>query len=49
MYNSGPRHKPIFKIEVKIKNSKATIGKGFSKKDAEQNAATQLLKNINLI
>ena len=47
--NSGPRHKPIFKIEVKIKNSKSTIGKGFSKKDAEQNAATQLLKNINLI
>tara|TARA_X000001036_G_C20375006_1_gene682171 strand:- start:62 stop:724 length:663 start_codon:yes stop_codon:yes gene_type:complete len=47
--NSGPRHKPIFKIEVKIKNSKSTFGKGFSKKDAEQNAATQLLKNINLI
>ena len=47
--NSGPRHKPIFKIEVKIKNTKSTTGKGFSKKDAEQNAATQLLKNINLI
>ena len=47
--NSGPRHKPIFKIEVKIKNTKSTVGKGFSKKDAEQNAATQLLKNINLI
>ena len=47
--NSGPRHKPTFIIEVKIKNSKSTIGKGFSKKDAEQNAATQLLKNINLI
>ena len=47
--NSGPRHKPIFKIEVKIKNTKSTIGKGFSKKDAQQNAATQLLKNINLI
>ena len=31
------------------KNTKSTIGKGFSKKDAEQNAATQLLKNINLI
>ena len=45
--NSGPRHKPIFKIEVKIKNSKATIGKGFSKKDAEQNAATQLLKILS--
>ena len=47
--NSGPRHKPTFKIEVKIKNTKSTTGKGFSKKDAEQNAATQLLKNINLI
>ena len=47
--NSGPRHKPTFIIEVKIKNSKSTIGKGYSKKDAEQNAATQLLKNINLI
>ena len=47
--NSGPKHKPTFIIEVKIKNTKTTIGKGFSKKDAEQNAATQLLKNINLI
>ena len=47
--NSGPRHKPTFIIEVKIKSAKSTIGKGFSKKDAEQNAATQLLKNINLI
>ena len=47
--NSGPRHKPIFKIEVKIKNTKSTTGKGFSKKDAEQNAATELLKNINLL
>ena len=32
--NSGPRHKPTFKIEVKIKNTKSTTGKGFSKKDA---------------
>ena len=47
--NSGPRHKPIFKIEVKIKNTKSTTGKGFSKKDAEHNAATELLKNINLL
>ncbi len=47
--NSGPRHKPTFKIEVKIKNIKSTTGKGFSKKDAEQNAATELLKNINLL
>ena len=47
--NSGPRHKPTFKIEVKIKNTKSTTGKGFSKKDAEQNAATDLLKNIILL
>ena len=47
--NSGPKHKPTFKIEVKIKNTKSTTGKGFSKKDAEQNAATELLKNINLL
>ena len=47
--SSGPRHKPTFKIEVKIKNTESTTGKGFSKKDAEQNAATELLKNINLL
>ena len=47
--NTGPRHKPIFKVQVKIKNSKATSGKGLSKKDAEQNAATQLLKNLNIL
>ena len=47
--SSGPRHKPTFKVEVKVKSTKPTTGKGFSKKDAQQNAATQLLKNINLL
>ena len=37
--NTGPRHKPIFKIGVKLPNSKYFIGVGSSKKDAEQNAA----------
>ena len=37
--NTGPRHKPIFKVAVKLKNSKYYIGEGPSKKDAEQNAA----------
>ena len=37
--NTGPRHKPIFKIGVKLPNSKYFIGIGSSKKDAEQNAA----------
>tara|TARA_B100001057_G_scaffold407373_1_gene421186 strand:- start:1734 stop:2396 length:663 start_codon:yes stop_codon:yes gene_type:complete len=37
--NSGPRHKPIFKVGVKLPNSKYFVGEGSSKKDAEQNAA----------
>ena len=34
--NTGPRHKPIFKVGVKLPNSKYYIGEGASKKDAEQ-------------
>tara|TARA_B100001057_G_scaffold100733_1_gene97723 strand:+ start:2415 stop:3077 length:663 start_codon:yes stop_codon:yes gene_type:complete len=37
--NTGPRHKPIFKVGVKLPTSKYYIGEGSSKKDAEQNAA----------
>ncbi|MDA9678104.1 ribonuclease III [Candidatus Pelagibacter sp.] len=37
--NTGPRHKPLFKVAVKLTNSKYYIGEGSSKKDAEQNAA----------
>ena len=37
--NTGPRHKPIFKVGVKLANSKYYLGEGSSKKDAEQNAA----------
>ena len=37
--NTGPRHKPIFKVGVKLPNSKYYIGEGASKKDAEQKAA----------
>ena len=44
--SSGPRHKPIFKVGVKLQNSKMVNGIGYSKKDAEQKAATLLLKNI---
>ena len=43
--NTGPRHKPIFKVGVKLLNSKYYIGKGASKKDAEQNAAVLCLDN----
>ena len=45
--NSGPRHKPIFKVGVKLPNTKYFIASGKSKKEAEQNAAIECLKSIN--
>ncbi len=47
--NTGPRHKPLFKVGVKLIDTKLYIGEGKSKKDAEQNAAVQCLKNIKKI
>ena len=47
--NTGPRHKPLFKVGVKISHSKFYISEGKSKKDAEQNAASICLKNIKKI
>ena len=44
--NTGPRHKPLFKVGVKLPNTKYFISFGKSKKDAEQNAAIECLKNI---
>jgi ribonuclease III len=44
--NSGPRHKPLFKVGVKLPNTKYFISSGKSKKDAEQNAAIDCLKSI---
>ncbi len=44
--NTGPRHKPIFKISVKLINTKSYQAEGKSKKDAEQNAAMNCLKDI---
>ena len=43
--NTGPRHKPIFKVGVKLPNSKLYVGQGSSKKDAQQNAAILCLDN----
>ena len=37
--NTGPRHKPLFKVGVKLDNTKYFFSFGTSKKDAEQNAA----------
>ena len=44
--NTGPRHKPLFKVGVKLLNTKLYISEGKSKKDAEQNAATLCLNSI---
>tara|TARA_B100001057_G_scaffold458817_1_gene508445 strand:- start:150 stop:818 length:669 start_codon:yes stop_codon:yes gene_type:complete len=47
--NTGPRHKPLFKIGVKLYDSKLFIAEGKSKKDAEQNAAVLCLQNVKKI
>ena len=46
--SSGPKHKPIYKISVIIKESKKFIGAGASKQEAEQNGAAKLLRDINI-
>ena len=45
--NTGPRHKPNFKVGVKLKNTKFIFSNGSSKKNAEQAAAKELLKTLN--
>jgi ribonuclease III len=44
--NTGPRHKPLFKVVVKLKNTTFFKGSGSSKKDAEQNAANLCLESV---
>ena len=47
--NTGPRHKPLFKVGVKLLDTKFFIAQGKSKKDAEQNAAILCIQNIKKI
>ena len=44
----GPQHKPLFKTDVQIPNSKNISGTGSSKKKAQQNAAAKLLKILKI-
>jgi ribonuclease III len=44
--NTGPRHKPLFKVAVKLSNTKFFNARGSSKKDAEQNAAAICLESV---
>ena len=45
---TGPQHRPLFKTEVEIPESKKIIGIGSSKKNAQQNAAAKLIKMLNI-
>ena len=47
--NTGPRHKPLFKVSVKLVDTKFFTSEGNSKKEAEQNAAILCLKNLKKI
>ena len=44
--NTGPRHKPLFKVAVKLKDTKFFAAEGASKKDAEQNAASKCYESV---
>ncbi len=45
---SGPQHKPVFKTIVEIPESKKISGTGSSKKNAQQNAASKLIRILNI-
>ena len=45
---TGPKHNPIFKVEVQILNSSKFFGYGKSKKIAQKNAAHKLINSLNL-
>jgi ribonuclease III len=46
--SSGPNHKPIFKVGVRLENSSFISAIGNSKRDAEQKAATLFIKNLEI-
>ena len=46
--NTGPRHKPLFKVAVKLNASLSVSTEGVSKKDAEQNAASLCYESISI-
>jgi len=46
---NGPKHNPSFKISVAIKGSKHHTGIGFSKQQAQLNAAKNLLTKMKII
>ena len=47
--NTGPRHKPLFKVNVKLINTNTYVGEGKSKKDAEQSASRNALIEMHVL
>ncbi len=45
---TGLQHRPVFKTDVQIPNSRKTVGYGSSKKNAQQNAASKLLESLKI-
>lgn len=45
---TGPQHEPFFKTQVEIPESKKIVGEGSSKKKAQQNAASKLIKLLKI-
>ena len=45
--DSGPKHKPNFKVAVKLKDTSYVEAEGASKKQAQQAAAAKLLNAID--
>ena len=45
---TGPQHNPLFKTVVEIPNSKKISGAGSSKKQAQQDAASKLIKILRI-
>ena len=46
--NTGPSHKPKFKVSVNIEKSKTFTAIGVSKKNAESLAAKKLIENLKI-
>jgi len=44
----GPDHAPCFEIEVKVSGAEAALGRGGSKREAEQAAARALLESLGV-
>jgi ribonuclease-3 len=46
---SGPDHKRYYRVEVRVSDESIGLGEGFSKKEAEKNAAEDALKRIGIL